>query len=280
MKYYKKKITPFNSSQRFRVVFRSKSVDYSYKIPGFLRKKLTVSNKKQPGKSRGKLVCLKRKSAARRYRIIDFFRRDFDQVFIVEKILYDPNRTAFICLVRSLIDGRRKFIICPEAINVGDEIVSSEKNIFNSVGNCMPLRFIKIGQQVHNVMINFNARANIARSAGAFCLVVEQQDRFTVLRLPSGEIKKVDNNCRATIGQVSNVKKMFNRAGKAGRVFHRGIKSKVRGSAMNACDHPFGGGEGKAPKSRPGMSRTGKINCVKKRRNKKTTNFFIVKRRL
>lgn len=271
-----KRYKPINNSNRVRIKVIQKELDKKN-----VYRKLTIFKKKALGRNnRGRIVCRKSKPLKRRYRIIDFKRNDYDQKFIVERIEHDPNRSANLALIRNVINGKRKFILQPDGLIKGMIVESSEKKILSNLGNCMRLKFLQIGTVVHNISINYKSFFSLARSAGTYCIVKEQLDRFTVLYLPSKEIKKISNDCFATIGRVGNIRFNQNRLGKAGRKIKKaGFRMKVRGTAKNAVDHPFGGGEGKAPQSKGAVSRKGIIRGKKTRRNKSTTNVFILKRR-
>jgi large subunit ribosomal protein L2 len=213
-----------------------------------------------------------------KYRIIDF-KRDKSVPAKVATIEYDPNRTANIALLH-YADGEKRYILAPVGLNVGDTIESSATADIK-VGNCLPLENIPVGTIVHNVEMHPGKGGQIARSAGIYVQLMAKEGRYATLRMPSGEMRLVLLTCRATIGQVGNLDHEIVSIGKAGKKRHMGVKPTVRGSVMNPCDHPHGGGEGKSPVGRPGpVTPWGKPALGYKTRNKKArTNKYIVKRR-
>ncbi|OTA42249.1 MAG: 50S ribosomal protein L2 [Symbiobacterium thermophilum] len=216
----------------------------------------------------------------RMYRIIDFKRNEFDGIPAkVVSIEYDPNRTCRIALV-CYANGAKRYILHPVGLNVGDTIVSGPGADIK-VGNALPLENIPVGTIVHNVELYPGRGGQIARSAGAYAQIMAKEGRYALLRLPSGEQRKVLLACRATIGQVGNLEHENIVIGKAGRSRHMGIRPRVRGSAMNPVDHPHGGGEGKAPIGRPGpVTPWGKPTLgYKTRKPNKKSDRLIVSRR-
>ena len=217
--------------------------------------------------------------AKRKYRIIDF-KRDKDNIpGKVASIEYDPNRTANIALI-NYADGEKRYILAPNKLKVGDTIISgADADI--KVGNALNLRSIPVGTTVHNIELKPGKGAQMARSAGAEAQLTAKEGNYAQLRLPSGEIRLVSLECRATIGQVGNVDHELIRLGKAGKSRHRGIRPAVRGSAMNPVDHPHGGGEGRSPIGMPTpLTPWGKPAMgVKTREKKKKSNKYIVRRR-
>ena len=213
----------------------------------------------------------------RRYRLIDF-RRDKDGVpGRVASVEYDPNRTARIALV-NYADGEKRYILAPNGVKVGDSIVTSDTADILP-GNCMQLGSVPLGTFVHNVELHIGRGGQICRSAGSFAQVMAKEGSLVLLRLPSGELRKVHERCRATIGQVGNLDHENIVVGKAGRSRWLGIRPTVRGSAMNPIDHPHGGGEGRGKGNHP-VTPWGKPTKGKKTRSKKKpSNKFIVKRR-
>ncbi len=210
----------------------------------------------------------------RRYRIIDF-RRDKDSIPAkVERIEYDPNRSANIALVL-YADGERRYIIAPRGVEVGTEIVSGPDAPIKP-GNALPLRNIPVGSQVHCVELKPGKGAQIARSAGASVQLVAREGAYATLRLRSGEVRKVLAECRATIGEVGNSEHALRALGKAGASRWRGIRPTVRGAAMNPVDHPHGGGEGRTSGGRHPVSPWGvPTKGHKTRKNKRTTQFIV-----
>lgn len=217
--------------------------------------------------------------AKRKYRIIDFKRNKDGVPGKVAGIEYDPNRSANIALI-NYADGEKRYILAPLKLKVGDTIVSG-KEADITIGNCLPLAFIPIGTLVHNVELKAGKGGQMVRSAGASAQLMAKEDNYATLRLPSGEMRQVRMECRATIGTVGNLDHQNVRIGKAGRKRHMGIRPTVRGSVMNPNDHPHGGGEGRAPIGRPGpVTPWGKPALGYKTRKKhKASDKLIVRRR-
>ena len=215
----------------------------------------------------------------RKYRIIDFKRQKLDMPATVERLEYDPNRSAFIALIK-YEDGTLSYILAPNGLKAGDVVVSSATADIKP-GNCLPIASIPVGTVIHNVELQPGYGAQLVRSAGTAAQLMAKEGDLAQVRLPSGEVRYVRTNCTACIGQVGNVDHENVHIGKAGRTRHMGIRPTVRGSVMNPCDHPHGGGEGKSPVGRPGpVTPWGKPALGYKTRNKKArTNKFIIKRR-
>jgi len=213
----------------------------------------------------------------RRYRMVDFKRRKFDVAATVERIEYDPNRTAFIALVK-YADGELSYVLAPQRLAQGDQIVSGER-VDIKPGNALPLRNIPVGTVVHNVELKPAAGGKLARSAGSFVQLVGKEQGYALLRLSSGEVRKVSGECLATIGAVSNPDQQNVKIGKAGRNRWMGWRPSVRGTAMNPIDHPHGGGEGRTKGGRHPVTPWGKPTKGAKTRHNKTTDKFIVRRR-
>jgi len=217
--------------------------------------------------------------AKRKYRIIDFKRNKDDIPGKVAGIEYDPNRTSNIALIHYL-DGEKRYIIAPLKLKVGDVIFSGpEADI--TIGNCLPLKNIPVGSTVHNIELKAGKGAQMVRSAGGSAQLMAKEGSYATLRLPSGEMRMVRIECRATIGQVGNLDHQHVRIGKAGRKRHMGIRPTVRGSVMNPNDHPHGGGEGKAPIGRSGpVTPWGKPTMgYKTRKKNKPSDKYIVRSR-
>jgi large subunit ribosomal protein L2 len=215
----------------------------------------------------------------RKYRIIDF-KRDKDGIpGKVAAIEYDPNRTAYIALIHYL-DGEKRYIIAPYGLKVGD-IIESGENVDIKVGNALPLRNIPVGTIIHNIELIPGKGGQLVRAAGAAAQLMAKEGDYVQVRMPSGEIRLIKADCRATIGQVSNLDHENVKIGKAGRSRWLGIRPTVRGSAMNPVDHPHGGGEGKAPIGHPGpLTPWGKPALGYKTRKKgKASDKFIIGRR-
>ncbi len=215
----------------------------------------------------------------RKYRIIDFKRDKRDIPATVLTLEYDPNRTAFIALVQ-YEDGEKRYIIAPHGLAVGDTVIAGE-NVDIKIGNALPISSIPVGTFIHNVEMHPGRGAQMVRSAGNMAQLMAKDGKYAQVRLPSGEVRYVAQNCYATIGQVSNIDNENVNIGKAGRKRHMGWRPTVRGSVMNPCDHPHGGGEGKSPIGRPGpVTPWGKPTLGYKTRKKKNVNDkFIAKRR-
>jgi len=243
------------------------------------RSLLTVLKKNAGRNSYGKITVRHKGGGNRRkYRIIDFKRNRLDEQANVIAIEYDPNRSANIALIE-YADGVRSYIIAPEGLNVGD-VVESGANADIKPGNCLFIENIPGGTFIHNIELYPGKGAQLARSAGIGAQLMAKENGFAQIRLPSGEVRMVRLNCKATIGVVGNSDHENVSLGKAGRKRHMGIRPTVRGSVMNPCDHPHGGGEGKSPIGRPGpVTPWGKPALGYKTRKKNKSNKYIVKRR-
>ena len=244
-------------------------------------KSLLVTLKKNGGRNNQGRITVRHQGGGekRKYRIIDF-RRDKDGVQgTVASIEYDPNRSSNIALIH-YVDGEKRYIIAPKGLTVGDKIESGE-NADIKVGNSLPLANIPEGTVVHNVELKAGKGGQLARSAGSSVQILGREGRYTLLRLTSGEVRKVLSTCRATIGEVGNEDHELVNLGKAGRKRHMGIRPTVRGSVMNPNDHPHGGGEGRAPVGRTGpVTPWGKPALgYKTRKGKKQSDDLIVRRR-
>ena len=215
----------------------------------------------------------------RKYRVIDFLRNKDNIPGTVKTVEYDPNRSANIALV-VYADGEKRYIIAPKGIKVGTQIFSG-KDVDIKVGNALPIENIPVGTTIHNVEVHPGAGAQLVRSAGTSAQILGREGKYVLIRLASGEVRKVLGACRATIGEVGNADHMNVNIGKAGRTRHMGIKPTVRGSVMNPNDHPHGGGEGRTPVGRKApLTPWGKVALGKKTRNtKKKSNELIVRRR-
>ena len=245
-------------------------------------KSLVVSKKKHAGRNaQGKITVRHRGGGARRkYRIIDFKRNSKDNIPAkVVAIEYDPNRTANIALL-CYADGAKAYILAPQGLTVGQAVMSGDKAEAR-VGNCLPLALIPVGSEIHNIELYPGKGAQLARAAGITAQLMAKEGKYATLRLPSGEMRMVPINCRATMGSVGNGEHNLINLGKAGRKRHMGIRPTVRGSVMNPNDHPHGGGEGRAPIGRPGpCTPWGKPAMgLKTRKKNKQSNKLIVRRR-
>ena len=243
-------------------------------------KSLIVKKKKNAGRnSYGKITVRHHGGGNKqKYRLIDF-KRNVDEKSTVIGIEYDPNRTSYIALVENE-EGKKSYIIAPLGVTDGD-VLSSGADSDIKPGNVLPLSAIPVGTVIHNIELYPGKGAQLVRSAGAFAQLMAKENGTAQVRLPSGEVRIVRLECKATIGQVGNLEHETIKLGKAGKTRHRGIRPTVRGSVMNPCDHPHGGGEGRSPIGRPGpVTPWGKPALGYKTRNKKArTNKFIIKRR-
>ena len=244
-------------------------------------KSLVVTLKKTGGRNNQGRVTVRHHGggAKRKYRIIDFKRDKDGVVGTVTSIEYDPNRSANIALI-TYADGEKRYIIAPKGLTVGTKVESGEK-VDIKVGNSLPLANIPEGTLVHNVELKAGKGGQMARSAGSSVQILGFEGKYALLRLSSGEVRKVLSTCRATIGEVGNADHELVNVGKAGRKRHMGIRPTVRGSVMNPNDHPHGGGEGRAPIGRKGpVSPWGQPTLgYKTRKNKKASDKLIVRRR-
>ena len=244
-------------------------------------KSLVVSLKKYSGRnSYGRITVRHRGGGAKKkYRLIDFKRNKDGIPAKVLGIEYDPNRTSFIALL-SYADGEKRYILAPEGLKVGDQVMSGpEADI--KVGNCLPLKNIPVGTVIHNIELHAGKGGQLVRAAAGAAQLMAKEGNDAQVRLPSGEVRYIKINCKATIGTVGNLSHELVNLGKAGRVRHMGWRPTVRGSVMNPNDHPHGGGEGKAPIGHPGpMTPWGKPALgYKTRKTKKYSDKFIVKKR-
>ncbi len=244
-------------------------------------KSLTASLKKNAGRNNRGMITVRHQGGGnrRKYRIIDFKRIKDDIPATVKTIEYDPNRSANIALL-VYADGAKSYIIAPNGLSVGD-VLYSGPNSDIKIGNTLPLANIPVGTIIHNVELQPGKGGQLCRAAGNGAQLMAKEDQYAQVRLPSGEVRKIRMNCRATIGEVGNIDHELINLGKAGRKRHMGIRPTVRGSVMNPNDHPHGGGEGKAPVGRPGpVTPWGKPALGYKTRNKKKASTqFIVKSR-
>lgn len=242
-------------------------------------KALTLFLKKQAGRSRGKITVRRRGGGAKRlYRVIDFKRDKRDISAKVAAIEYDPNRSANIALLH-YVDGEKRYILAPQGLKVGDEVASGEK-VEKKVGNAMSLKEMPLGSVIHNIELTVGKGGQLVRGAGNAATLMAKEGGFAQVRLPSGEIHLIKENCYATLGQVGNFEHGAIKLGKAGRVRHLGKRPKVRGTAMAAGDHPHGGGEGRTGPGRPSKTYKGKKAHGKKtRKKKKYSDRSIIKRR-
>ncbi len=242
---------------------------------------LVEVKKKHSGRNSYGRITVRHKGGGNRqkYRIIDFKRNKLDVEGTVERLEYDPNRSAFIALV-NYADGEKRYILAPVGLGKGDKVIASASADIKP-GNALPLQNIPVGTVIHNIELYPGKGGQLVRSAGVAAQLMAKENGMATVRLPSGEFRKVRLNCMATIGQVGNADHANIHIGKAGRKRHMGVRPTVRGSVMNPCDHPHGGGEGKSPVGRPGpVTPWGKPALgYKTRKTKNPTDKFIVKRR-
>ena len=243
-------------------------------------KSLVVTKKKNAGRNSYGKITIRHHGGGnkQKYRLIDF-KRSADEQAKVIGVEYDPNRTAYIALLENEA-GKKSYIIAPVGLTDGD-VVASGADADIKPGNVLPISQIPVGTIIHNIELYPGKGAQLVRSAGAFAQLMAKENGTAQVRLPSGEVRIVRLDCKATIGQVGNLEHETIKLGKAGKTRHLGIRPTVRGSVMNPCDHPHGGGEGKSPVGRPGpVTPWGKPALGYKTRNKKArTNKFIIKRR-
>ncbi len=257
------------------------NVDYSCLSKVAPERSLLEGKKKHSGRNSYGRITVRHQGGGNRqkYRIIDFKRNKLDVPATVKTIEYDPNRTVFISLIE-YTDGEKAYILAPADIKIGDTVISS-KDADIKPGNCLPLEAIPVGTVISCVELYPGKGAQLVRSAGAYAQLMAKENGYAQVRLPSGEVRMVRLECKATIGVLSNGDHSNVTIGKAGRKRHMGIRPTVRGSVMNPCDHPHGGGEGRAPIGRSGpMTPWGKPTLGYKTRAKKAkSNKFIVRRR-
>ncbi len=270
-----KKSNPTSAGQRFRSVASFEEITTTSPEKSLLEKKKKTGGRNSYGK-----ITVRHIGGGNRqkYRVIDFKRNKDGIPAKVVSIEYDPNRSAYIALL-NYADGEKRYILAPIGLAVGDTIESGE-NAEIKVGNTLSLSHIPVGSIIHNIEFNPGRGGKIARSAGISAQFMALEGGYATLRMPSGEMRKIPENCRATIGQVGNIEHEILSAGKAGVTRHKGVRPTVRGSAMNPVDHPHGGGEGKAPVGHAGpMTPWGKPAMgLKTRKKKNRSNKLIVKR--
>ena len=243
-------------------------------------KSLVVTLNKKAGRNNQGKITVRHQGGGvkRKYRIIDFKRNKFDVEGVVASIEYDPNRSANIALINYL-DGEKRYIIAPKGLKVGDKIVAGS-NADIKTGNALPIMNIPVGTVIHNIELRPGKGGSLARSAGSSAQILGREGKYVMIRLSSGEQRKVLGTCYATIGEVGNEDYALVNIGKAGRKRHMGIRPTVRGSVMNPNDHPHGGGEGRAPIGRKGpVTPWGKPALGYKTRKKKNSDKLIVRRR-
>ena len=266
-----KTFKPTTPSQRQLVI-----VDRSELWKGEPIKALTEGLRKNGGRNNTGRITMRHRGggAKRRYRVIDFKRGKYDVVATVERLEYDPNRTAFIALIK-YEDGEQSYILAPQRLKAGDKVVAGEK-VDVKPGNAMPMKNMPVGTIIHNIEFKVGKGGQLARSAGAYAQIVGRDQDYVILRLNSGEQRLVLGKCMATVGAVSNPDHMNTSIGKAGRTRWLGRRPHNRGVSMNPIDHPHGGGEGRTSGGRHPVTPWGKPTKGKKTRNNKRTQTFIV----
>ena len=270
-----KRYKPTSPARRFMTV--SSFEEITCTTP---ERSLLETKKKNAGRNAQGRITVRHQGGGNRqkYRVIDFKRLKDGVPATVKTIEYDPNRTANIALI-VYKDGSKSYILAPVGLKVGD-VIESGSNADIKVGNCLKLEDIPVGTMIHNVELQAGRGAKLVRSAGAAAQLMAKEGKYATIKMPSGEMRLVAINCKATIGQVGNLDHEIVRVGKAGKSRHMGVRPTVRGSVMNPCDHPHGGGEGKCPVGRSGpVTPWGKPAMGYKTRKKKNrTNKFILKR--
>ena len=272
-----KSFKPYTPSRRNMTVSAFDGVDKKAKP----ERSLVETLKKHSGRNSYGRITVRHRGGGnkRKYRIIDFKRDKVDMPATVQRLEYDPNRSAFIALVK-YEDGTLRYILAPVGLKAGDKVLASAGADIKP-GNCLPIANIPVGTVIHNIELYPGRGAQLVRAAGTAAQLMAKDGELAQVRMPSGEVRYIRMNCTACIGQVGNIDHENIHLGKAGRTRHMGIRPTVRGSVMNPCDHPHGGGEGKSPVGRPGpVTPWGKPAMgLKTRKKKNRTDKFIVKRR-
>lgn len=265
------KLSPTSPGQRFVTKVVNKDLHKGKPCASLLAKKSKTGGRN----NQGRITCRHIGGGHKqKYRIVDFKRNKDGVIAKVERLEYDPNRSAYIALLL-YADGERRYIIAPQGLKVGDEVASG-RDIAIKPGNCLPLSNIPVGSTIHCVEMQPGGGAKIARSAGGAVQLIAREGIYATLRLRSGQMRKILSECRAVVGEVSNPEHNLRYLGKAGATRHRGIRPTVRGTAMNPIDHPHGGGEGRTKGGRHPVSPWGvPTKGYKTRRNKRTSKFII-----
>lgn len=266
---------PYTPSRRFMTGLSSENITAKASVRSLLVKIPATAGRN----NKGRITSRHKEAGAKKlYRIIDFKRKKYDIPAKVEAIEYDPNRNCRIALL-SYADGEKRYIIQPSGLKVGDVVASAETGLDIKPGNAMKLKNIPVGTIVHNIELKPGKGAQMARSAGGYAQLMGKEEKYVILRLPSGEMRQVLAECMATIGVVGNEDWANVTIGKAGRNRYRGIRPQTRGSAMNPVDHPHGGGEGKKNSGRHPVTPWGKPTKGAKTRRKKASDKLIISRR-
>lgn len=265
------KLSPTSPGQRFAIKVVNKELH-----KGAPHAALVVKKSKTGGRNNQGRITTRHIGGGHRqkYRLVDFKRNKDGITAKVERLEYDPNRSAYIALVL-YADGERRYIIAPKGLKAGDEVASG-RDVAIKVGNCLPLANIPVGSTVHCIEMQPGGGAKIARSAGSSVQLIAREGIYATIRLRSGEMRKVQSECRAVIGEVGNSEHNLRTLGKAGATRHRGVRPTVRGTAMNPIDHPHGGGEGRTKGGRHPVTPWGvPTKGYKTRRNKRTAKFIV-----
>lgn len=266
---------PYTPSRRFMTGLSSENITAKASVRSLLVKIPATAGRN----NNGRITSRHKEAGAKKlYRIIDFKRKKYDIPAKVEAVEYDPNRNCRIALL-SYADGEKRYIIQPSGLKVGDVVASAETGLDIKPGNAMKLKNIPVGTIVHNIELKPGKGAQMARSAGGYAQLMGKEEKYVILRLPSGEMRQVLAECMATIGVVGNEDWANVTIGKAGRNRYRGIRPQTRGSAMNPVDHPHGGGEGKKNSGRHPVTPWGKPTKGAKTRRKKASDKLIISRR-
>jgi large subunit ribosomal protein L2 len=270
-----KSFKPYTPSRRFMTGLASDDITAKPSVPSLLVKIAATAGRN----NNGRITSRHKEAGAKKlYRIIDFKRTKFNIEGTVAAIEYDPNRNCRIALI-NYVDGDKRYILQPSGLNVGDKVQSAEAGLDIKPGNAMKLKNIPVGTILHNVELKPGKGGQMARSAGGYAQLMGKEEQYVMVRLPSGEMRKILGECMATVGVVGNEDWANVVIGKAGRNRHRGIRPQTRGSAMNPVDHPHGGGEGKTNSGRHPVTPWGQPTKGRKTRKKKASDKLIISRR-
>ncbi|WP_333805568.1 50S ribosomal protein L2 [Sulfurospirillum sp.] len=270
-----KSYKPYTPSRRFLTGLDSSDITAKASVPSLLVKVAATAGRN----NNGRITSRHKEAGAKKlYRIIDFKRSKFDIEGTVAAIEYDPNRNCRIALI-NYVDGDKRYILQPSGLKVGDKIQAAEAGLDIKPGNAMKLKSIPVGTILHNLELKPGKGGQMARSAGGYAQLMGKETQYVMVRLPSGEMRKILAECMATVGVVGNEEWANVVIGKAGRNRHRGIRPQTRGSAMNPVDHPHGGGEGKTNSGRHPVTPWGQPTKGRKTRKKKASDKLIISRR-
>jgi len=270
-----KKFKPYTPSRRYMVISDFSEVTKKKPERSLIQKKTKTGGRNNLGRITTRHIGGGHKQA---FRIIDFKRNKLNIVARVAAIEYDPNRSARIALL-NYVDGEKRYILAPAGLQVGDRIETGEK-VEIKTGNALPLKSIPVGQMIHNLELKIGKGAQIVRSAGTYAVLMAKDGNYCHVKMPSGEVRLIHQNCYATLGQIGNIDHFKQVSGKAGRTRWKGVRPTVRGAAMNPVDHPHGGGEGKTSGGRQPVSPWGVYaKGYKTRKIRKASDKYIIKRR-